>query len=289
MAVEGQSYTHWRLRCITEFHYAEEMAPIIYQRLLNVCRDHAVDTSTVRRWVAFQQWWQWATSAGTEFYKYNVQTGLCCWTKCIAKGGDYIEKYCFVAENFLYQVVLLCSFYLFHENQQETLFLEQRTYKKDGLIRNWGLEPPQNFKTSTTSNTLSKLLIANLDSFIYITLINSTLFYCTFSAPSHKMYVEDMDWGKDLTIISVKHISATNWEAEFNIYPMQEGSCSRKTMSKKAFQTIIQSSADLLMRRGFVRYSISNSTSLCKTWMGKKMFWLTLQDIHSHLSMTLCI
>jgi len=32
--------------------------------------------------------------------------------KCTADGGDYLGKYCFVAENLLYQIVLLCSFYL---------------------------------------------------------------------------------------------------------------------------------------------------------------------------------
>jgi len=30
----------------------------------------------------------------------------------IANGGDYAEKYCFVAENLLYHIVLLCPLYL---------------------------------------------------------------------------------------------------------------------------------------------------------------------------------
>ena len=34
------------------------------------------------------------------------------WQNCIANGGEYIEKMCFVAENLLYQLVLLCSLYL---------------------------------------------------------------------------------------------------------------------------------------------------------------------------------
>ena len=29
--------------------------------------------------------------------------------KCTASVGDYVEKWCFVAENLLYQIVLLCS------------------------------------------------------------------------------------------------------------------------------------------------------------------------------------
>ena len=35
-----------------------------------------------------------------------------CWQKCIANGGDCVEKECFVAENLFYQTVLLCSLYL---------------------------------------------------------------------------------------------------------------------------------------------------------------------------------
>jgi len=32
-----------------------------------------------------------------------------CWQKYIATGGIYVEKQSFVAENLLYQIVLLCS------------------------------------------------------------------------------------------------------------------------------------------------------------------------------------
>ena len=34
------------------------------------------------------------------------------WRKCIAHGGYYVEKQCFLAKNLLYQRVLLCSLYL---------------------------------------------------------------------------------------------------------------------------------------------------------------------------------
>ena len=34
------------------------------------------------------------------------------WWKCIANGGGYIEKQCFVVENLLYQLVLLSFLYL---------------------------------------------------------------------------------------------------------------------------------------------------------------------------------
>jgi len=33
--------------------------------------------------------------------------------KCIANSGDYVDKECFVAENFLYQILLLGSLYFF--------------------------------------------------------------------------------------------------------------------------------------------------------------------------------
>jgi len=52
---------------------------------------------------------KWVTSAGADFYERVRQTLIHCWHKCTASGGDYVEKYCFVAENLLYQVVLLCS------------------------------------------------------------------------------------------------------------------------------------------------------------------------------------
>ena len=41
------------------------------------------------------------------FYECAMQTLVYCWQKCIANGGDYVEKECFGAENFLYQVTLV--------------------------------------------------------------------------------------------------------------------------------------------------------------------------------------
>ena len=63
---------------------------------------------------AFQQcWqWQWVTSTGVRFYKCGMQALVHRWQKCIATGGDCVEKQCFVAEHTLYQIVLLCSLYL---------------------------------------------------------------------------------------------------------------------------------------------------------------------------------
>ena len=35
---------------------------------------------------------QWATSAGADFYECGMQALVHCWRKCIANGGDYVEK-----------------------------------------------------------------------------------------------------------------------------------------------------------------------------------------------------
>ena len=60
---------------------------------------------------AFQYWQQqqWVTSVGAGFDEYSMQALVHHWQKCLANGGDYVEKHCFVAENLLYRVVLLCS------------------------------------------------------------------------------------------------------------------------------------------------------------------------------------
>jgi len=35
---------------------------------------------------------QWATSAGADFYECGMQALVHHWQKCIANGGDYVEK-----------------------------------------------------------------------------------------------------------------------------------------------------------------------------------------------------
>jgi hypothetical protein len=35
---------------------------------------------------------QWATSAGADFYERVMQALVHPWRKCIANGGDYVEK-----------------------------------------------------------------------------------------------------------------------------------------------------------------------------------------------------
>ena len=61
---------------------------------------------------AFQQWqqWHWITSTDTHFYEQGMQVLVHCWWKCIANGSDYVEKQGFVAENLLYQRVIVVLF-----------------------------------------------------------------------------------------------------------------------------------------------------------------------------------
>ena len=54
---------------------------------------------------------QWVTSTGTDFYKCSIKSHVHRCQKCTGNGGDYIEKYCFIAEKFLTQIVLLSLLY----------------------------------------------------------------------------------------------------------------------------------------------------------------------------------
>ena len=93
MAVEEESDTlvldmevRMEQRGVTEFLHTEKNAPTgIHQSLLNVYGYQLVDVSSEAVGDVFQQ---------------------------SMTGGDYAEKQCFVAENLLYQIVLLRSLYL---------------------------------------------------------------------------------------------------------------------------------------------------------------------------------
>ena len=70
------------------------MAPIdIHGHLLNIYGDQTVDPehSEVMGGV-FQQWQQQVTSTGADFYEHGLQALLHPCQKCIANGGDYVEK-----------------------------------------------------------------------------------------------------------------------------------------------------------------------------------------------------
>jgi len=90
----------------------------IHGYLLNVYWDQKLDVSTVKCWMV-------------RFIRGNgdMKDKPCSERPCRAvtpwnrvpwsvhlheldNGGDYVEKYCFAAKNFLYWIVLLCSLYL---------------------------------------------------------------------------------------------------------------------------------------------------------------------------------
>jgi len=70
-------------------------------------RDHSEVVGDV-----FQPWQQQVTSAGADCYEHGMQAHVHRWGTRIANAGDYAEKQCFVAENLLNQILLLCSFHL---------------------------------------------------------------------------------------------------------------------------------------------------------------------------------
>jgi len=49
------------------------------------------------------------TSTGANFYEYSIQAFVYCQQKCIATGGVYVEKQCFVAKNLLYHIDVVVS------------------------------------------------------------------------------------------------------------------------------------------------------------------------------------
>ena len=73
---------------------------------------------------AFQQWQQQWCERQDRFCmpyrclkkkkksKHSIQGLVNHWWKCTDNGGDSVGRECFVAENFLHQIVLLCSLYL---------------------------------------------------------------------------------------------------------------------------------------------------------------------------------
>ena len=123
MAAEGQSDTMasdmevcMAQRCGTEFLLAEKMPLIdIHQYLPNVSGDQTVDVSTVRQWVVC-----FSSSNSDSVSAPLVQISMSRACRLLFIAGEVaqvmvvtVEKQRFVAENLLYQIVLLYSFYLF--------------------------------------------------------------------------------------------------------------------------------------------------------------------------------
>ena len=88
----------------------------IHWQLLNVYWDRTLDVSIVRSWVAHfnsgdSNVKSHVSDIHADVYKHGMWTLFYYWQKCIANNGDSVEKH-FVADDLLYQLVLLCSLYL---------------------------------------------------------------------------------------------------------------------------------------------------------------------------------
>ena len=102
-SVDEAKVCHWISSCRQKLH----SLTFICWCLLNVSGDQTADVSTMR-------WWM----GGSLLLVQIVLSAACrllftAGKKCRANGGDYVEKWCFVAENFLYQIVLLTSLFWF--------------------------------------------------------------------------------------------------------------------------------------------------------------------------------
>ena len=81
---------------------------------LRVYGDQTVDVSTMRQWVVHFSSGKMSRvpDSRADFFEHGMQDLIHHRWKYISNGGDCVEKQCFVAENLLYQIALLCSFYL---------------------------------------------------------------------------------------------------------------------------------------------------------------------------------
>ena len=72
--------------------------------------------------------------AGADFDVHSMQPHVHSWQKCLANGGDHVDKQHFVAQNLLYQSYCAhftcCSF---HKNKKEALLLEKIHVVRDNL------------------------------------------------------------------------------------------------------------------------------------------------------------
>jgi len=67
-----------------------------------------VVSGVFQKWCLHSSCEQCVPFAGADFYDHGMQDLFHHWQKCGANGGDNTGKYCFVAENLLFQTVLLC-------------------------------------------------------------------------------------------------------------------------------------------------------------------------------------
>ena len=88
--------------------YSLDLAPSDFHQFglmkRGLCRQHFPSNNAIM--VAMKQW---VISAGANFYEHSMQALIHGWQKCRANDGHYRKEWCFVAENFLYKIVLLFS------------------------------------------------------------------------------------------------------------------------------------------------------------------------------------
>ena len=108
----------WSKGVSLNFSMWKKTAPTdIHLHLLNSYGDQTVDVSTVKWWVVHSAaaTTAWLTrhvpDSHVDFYGHSMQALIHCWQKCTVNNGD-CWKITFTAENFLYQIVFLCSLYL---------------------------------------------------------------------------------------------------------------------------------------------------------------------------------
>ena len=118
------SLTKWRVtwKCVWSKGVSWNFSPRKRLHLLTFIYACWTFTGT-KQWMWGNELWvsavvtvTWKTShipkGHADFYECSMQALVHCWRKCIANGGDYVEKLFIVAENLLYQIALLCSLYL---------------------------------------------------------------------------------------------------------------------------------------------------------------------------------
>lgn len=96
------------------FSMHKQMAP---SECIDTCwmfMEAKLDVSTVRWCVSTAVTVSWQMShilnGHADIHKCGMHASVHCWWKCIFNTVDCVDKQCFVSQNLLYQVLLLCFF-----------------------------------------------------------------------------------------------------------------------------------------------------------------------------------
>lgn len=66
--------------------------------------------------------------------EHSILISIYLWQKCIGNNGDYFEKMCFVGENMLYPMVLLCFLYLLLSKEINRRYMFWKVQQKEITI-----------------------------------------------------------------------------------------------------------------------------------------------------------